>query len=88
MKVKAHAVVAHGRVELGGTADGCRIIADSGECASTVFFNGIVAVAPASWICPLSKVDAAQVSAAASFLADAIPPADSEELREYYIPLG
>lgn len=85
MNVKAHAVVARGRVERYGELRDGVISPDRGECESTVFYNGIIALVPQGWCCPAVKVDACSIGKTAAMLAAAIP--DGGCLTPVYIPL-
>jgi len=86
MNVKAHAVVARGKVERCGVLrDGVIIGPDCGECESTVFYNGIVALVPQGWCCPVATVSACSIGRTAAMLAAAIP--DGERLTPVYIPV-
>lgn len=86
MRVKAHAVVSSRRIEKYGVVDGLTIIPDTGESASTTFYNGIIAIAPEGWSPGVSVVSHATLMSAAYALAAEIPSGEPSEL--IYIPLS
>lgn len=73
MKIKAHAVVMAGRVEPHAAVEGLSVIPDRGETASTVFYNGILLLAPHGWSPSLSSVSPGNLMATARRLSADIP---------------
>lgn len=73
MRIKAHAVVMAGRVEPRGAVEGLTVIPDRGETASTVFYNGIILLAPHGWTSSLRSVAPGDLMATARRLSADIP---------------